>query len=433
MDTQVDKELLIRLRQEGAVRVCEKLGADAVVGTQYDNVQYFTDLRRFFVYGWEPNSIAIINREQGVKLLDPGAFVAPGPHWQNEGAALKAETGWDHFTIFNANLIGERYAGWTKGALKELGVTKGKVGIDRVSWLILEAFKSAMPEIEFVNAEEALLLERAVKNEEEKKLMRHAGWIASEGVKAGIEAVRPGVTEYEIYGAFMGRMYELGSEGDGFYPFLTTGPVTEGALYPTNRVLEEGDPAVLDMGPIYEGYNGDCMRTGFAGEPTEAFKELYRVNYEAMYAGIDTIKPGIHISEVDAAVRQDRPGLRLRRRPFRHRARHRPQLLRAARVHEGGRGRQPPRPRARARNVLHARAALLQDAGRQDLHSGRARGDGHGDGGRRRGVDERAVHGGMPGGDGQVARNRPERREDDDDSQERVSRPTPRSSFPPTR
>jgi methionine aminopeptidase len=102
----------------------------------------------------------------------------------------------------------------------------------------------------------------------------------------------------------MGRMYELGSEGDGFYPFLTTGPVKEGALYPTNRILEAGEPLVLDMGPIHEGYNGDCMRTGFAGEPTDEFKERYRLNYESMYAGIETIKPGIHISEVDAAVRK---------------------------------------------------------------------------------------------------------------------------------
>jgi Xaa-Pro aminopeptidase len=303
MQEQVDKEKLTRLRQEGAVRVCNKLDVDALVGTQYDNVQYFTDLRRFFVYGWEPNSIAIVSREQGVKLLDPGAFVAPGPHWQNEGAALREETGWDHFTIFNANLIAERYADWTKGALADLGVNEGRVGIDRVSWVILEAFKSAMPGIEFVNAEEALLLERAVKNDEEQKLMRHAAWIASEGVRAGLEAIRVGATEYEIYGAFMGRMYALGSEGDGFYPFLTSGPVAEGALYPTNRELQEGDPVVLDMGPIYEGYNGDCMRTGFAGDPSEEFKELYRVNYEAMYAGIDAIKPGVRISEVDAAVR----------------------------------------------------------------------------------------------------------------------------------
>jgi len=300
----VNHERLIELRREGAIRVCNKLGVDAVIATQHDNVQYVADVRRFFVYGWEPNSLAIITREGAVKSIDCGLFVAPGPHWADEGAALKKETGWDHFSIFNANLIGERYAGWLASALKEVGVTRGKVGIDRAPWIVLEAFKSALPGLSFVNAEEALLLERAVKNEEEKKLMRYAGWIAAEGAEAGVAAVHPGATEYEIYGAFMGRLYELGSEGDGFYPFLTSGPVTEGALYPTNRALKEGDPVVLDMGPIFGGYNGDCMRTGFAGEPTQEFKELYRVNYESMYAGIETIKPGIHISEVDAAVRR---------------------------------------------------------------------------------------------------------------------------------
>src|SRR6266536_2131760 len=189
----VNKDLLIKLRQEGAVRVCEKLGVDALIGTQHDNVQYITDLRRFFVYGWEPNAIAVISKEGGVKLVDCGAHVAPGPHWANEGAWLKEQTGWDHFSIFNSSLIAGHYADWVKSNLAELGVTRGKVGVDRVSWIILEAFRSAMPGIEFVDAEHALLLERAVKNEEEQKLMRHAAWIASEGVKAGVEAIRPGV------------------------------------------------------------------------------------------------------------------------------------------------------------------------------------------------------------------------------------------------
>jgi Xaa-Pro dipeptidase len=300
----VNHEKLIQLRREGALRVCAKIGADALLATQHDNVQYIADVRRFFVYGWEPNSLAIITREGAVKSVDCGYHVAPGPHWANDGAWLEQETGWDHFSIFNANLIGPRYAEWAKRALEELGLTRGTVGVDRLSFIILDAFRSAMPDIEFVNAEEALLLERAVKNEEERKLMRKAGVVASEGVQAGLDALAPGVTEYEVYGAFMGRLYELGSEGDGFYPFLTSGPVTEGALYPTNRVLQEGDAIVMDMGPIVEGYNGDCMRTGFIGEPTEAFKELYRVNYEAMYAGIEAIQPGIRISEVDAAVRR---------------------------------------------------------------------------------------------------------------------------------
>jgi Xaa-Pro dipeptidase len=301
---EVNHDRLIKLRQEGALRVCERLGADALLATQHDNVQYIADVRRFFVYGWEPNSMAVITREGAVRSVDCGMHVAPGPHWANDGAWLKEQTGWDHYSIFNASLIHERYANWARDVLRDLGVTRGKVGVDRVSWLILEAFRSAMPGIEFVNAEEPLLFERIVKNEEERKVMRKAAWVASEGVQAGLDALAPGVTEYEVYGAFMGRMYELGSEGDGFYPFLSSGEVTEGALYPTNRALQEGDAIVMDMGPIVGGYNGDCMRTGFVGEPTPEFKELYRLNYEAMYAGIEATRPGVHISEVDAAVRR---------------------------------------------------------------------------------------------------------------------------------
>src|SRR3972149_9383154 len=141
----VNKERLIKVRQEGAVRVCKQIGAEALIATQHDNVQYITDVRRFFVYGWEPNALAIINKEGGVKLLECGQHVAPGPHWANEGAWLKQETGWDHFTIFNSSLVAEQYADWAKGALRSLGVTRGKVGVDRVSWIILKAFWEAMP------------------------------------------------------------------------------------------------------------------------------------------------------------------------------------------------------------------------------------------------------------------------------------------------
>src|SRR5688500_2884788 len=109
---EVDHERLIQLRQEGALRVCERLGVDALVATQHDNVQYIADVRRFFVYGWEPNSLALINREGEVRSVDCGLHVAPGPQWADGGSWLKEQTGWDHFSIFNASLIHERYASW---------------------------------------------------------------------------------------------------------------------------------------------------------------------------------------------------------------------------------------------------------------------------------------------------------------------------------
>ena len=35
---EVNHERLIQLRREGALRVCEKIGADALLATQHDNV-----------------------------------------------------------------------------------------------------------------------------------------------------------------------------------------------------------------------------------------------------------------------------------------------------------------------------------------------------------------------------------------------------------
>ncbi|MEA2333039.1 MAG: Xaa-Pro dipeptidase [Thermoleophilaceae bacterium] len=303
MNVAVDTELLIAQRQQAAVRACERLDAAALIGTQYDNVQYITDQRRFFIYGWEPNSLAVITREGASKLLAGGDYFSPGSAWEDDGAALQERDGWNHYTIFNAGMVAEKWAEWARAALAEVGVQNGRVGIDRVSWDVFEAFREAMPDVEFVRAEEELQRQRAVKNAEEQKLMRQSAWVASQALAAGMEAVRPGVTENEIAAAFMGRMYELGSEGNAFSPFLTSGPVREGGMFATNRTIEEGDPVIMDLGPIFGGYHGDCMRTAIAGEPTKDFEELHRVNYEAMYAGIEKMRPGARCSEVDTAVR----------------------------------------------------------------------------------------------------------------------------------
>jgi Xaa-Pro aminopeptidase len=300
----VDTELLIAERQRAAVGACERLEVVALIGTQYDNVQYITDQRRFFIYGWEPNSLAVITREGATKLLAGGDYFSPGRAWEDDGAALLERDGWNHYSIFNAGMVGELWADWAKNTLAELGVTGGRVGIDRVSWEVFEAFRAAMPDVEFVQAEEELQRSRAVKNSEEQKLMKRSAWIASQALAAGMAAVQPGATENEVSAAFMGRMYELGSEGNAFSPFLTSGPVREGGMFATNRTMEEGDPVIMDLGPIIGGYHGDCMRTFVAGEPTKDFEELHRVNYDAMYAGIEKMRPGVRSSEVDTAVRE---------------------------------------------------------------------------------------------------------------------------------
>lgn len=293
----VNYDRLRKERVDKAREVVRELDVEALVATTIENVRYITDKRAFFVLGWMPNSIAVLPRDGDPKFIHADDFVAPGPLWERNGQAIRDRYWIDHYTVWPAAIAKDIWATWLKKCLEEIGVKKGRVGLDQAPWQWHQEFKRKLPDVEFVDAEEAMLYKRAVKTQDEIELLKKAGWVASKGVEAGLNAIKPGVREYEVYAAFMGELYRHGSEGDGFWPFLTSGPCVEGALYPTNRKLEEGDPVILDMGPVIEGYNGDCMRCGYVGKPTEEFKDLYKATYDVMYAVVNAAKPGAKASD----------------------------------------------------------------------------------------------------------------------------------------
>ena len=301
--TDIDRDRLLSFRQDGAHQVMERLNLDVLVATTFDNVRYITDRRPFYVTGWMPNAIAVLPRQGEPVVLHPDEFVAPSPWWANDGSALQESFGWNHFTIFNPALVSEIYADWLDWAFAQIGVTRGRVGLDSAPWQWYATFTEKFPQLELVDVEEALLRQRAVKCPEEITLLRDAAVVSSTAVMKGLAAATEGAQELDIYGAAMGASYGEGSEGDAFYPFMTCGPVQGGALYPVGRELRPGDPVILDLGPILDGYMGDCMRTEYVGEPTAAFQDLYRTVYDCMYAGIKATKPGVKTSQVDAAVR----------------------------------------------------------------------------------------------------------------------------------
>jgi Xaa-Pro aminopeptidase len=61
---------------------------------------------------------------------------------------------------------------------------------------------------------------------------------------------------------------------------------------------------ILDFGCVYNGYTGDFARTTVVGEATPRQKDIYRVAYESLQAGIDAVKPGIMCSQLDHVMRQ---------------------------------------------------------------------------------------------------------------------------------
>jgi len=300
----VDYDRLRKERVEKTRNVMRQLNLDAFIATTFENVRYVTDRRPFFVVGWMPNSIAVLPKDGDPLYLHPDEFVAQGPAWQNDGVALKEKYYVDHLQVWPAPIARDIFAKWLTKTLTKLGITRGRIGLDMAPWQWYDEFKKGLPDATIVDAEEAILYERAVKTQDEVALIKKACRVASKGVEAGLKALKPGVREYDVYAAFMGELYRNGSEGDGFWPFLTSGPCVEGALYPTNRKLKKGDAAIIDNGPIIEGYNGDCMRTGFAGKPPKEFKDLYKAVYDAMYGVVNAARPGAMTSELSAASRK---------------------------------------------------------------------------------------------------------------------------------
>ena len=71
---------------------------------------------------------------------------------------------------------------------------------------------------------------------------------------------------------------------------------------PNEKVLKDGDCLNIDVTVIKDGYHGDTSRMFFIGEMSVLAKRLAQVCYEAMWLGIDQIKPGARLGDIGHAI-----------------------------------------------------------------------------------------------------------------------------------
>jgi len=88
----------------------------------------------------------------------------------------------------------------------------------------------------------------SIKSDFEKDLIRKAAWICDEGIKAGIDHVKPGVKEYEVVAAISKRVIELGCEsqliGIGSAPPNKPAYITV-SFDRMNREIKENDAVTI--------------------------------------------------------------------------------------------------------------------------------------------------------------------------------------------
>lgn len=73
---------------------------------------------------------------------------------------------------------------------------------------------------------------------------------------------------------------------------------------PGDKKLKNGDVINIDITVIKDGYHGDTSRMFIVGEGSLAAKRLCQITYEAMWIGIEQIKPGATLGDVGYAIQK---------------------------------------------------------------------------------------------------------------------------------
>ncbi|VWX35811.1 methionine aminopeptidase [Limnobacter sp. 130] len=73
---------------------------------------------------------------------------------------------------------------------------------------------------------------------------------------------------------------------------------------PGPKKLKNGDIINIDITVIKEGYHGDTSRMFIVGEGSLAARRLCEITFEAMWIGIEQVKPGATLGDVGAAIQK---------------------------------------------------------------------------------------------------------------------------------
>lgn len=296
------------MTDERALRVAQaarNVGADWALLSSPDGVMYATQHSGIIEWGPSPftggPNLAFVSAN--------GADVIALVVNSLEEAAAQ-ESGADRVFGYVGIALGERrpvedrYREAVAAAVRELGVG-GTVAVEAASLTQLAGELLAAAGVKTVPIDRELDRARATKIPAEIERLRACAHLTDLGQQAVLTAARPGRTELEIWADVRLAMEAGAGERVPVSGDLTSGVANTGAIsgWPTNRVVQEGEPILCDLGPRFQGYWGDSCNAIFTGEPDERFLKLHRTTQQSIEVIRETLRPGISAGEFDRGVR----------------------------------------------------------------------------------------------------------------------------------
>jgi len=283
------------IKQEKLQKALENSGFDAFLFCKAEAVRWCTD---FYVKGFRP-------------FLEPEyvALVVKG-----KPPVVGYISGSDDLRIqFKSDVQDARrlphVSKWHEVIAKMLadyGVSRGRIATDIMPHMVYTGLSKACPDLEIGDVTPVWLQLTAVKHPIEIDLIRNSLRIADLGALAAIDAIRPGVTEHSVSAAAVATMRRAGSEFEPFIPLIASG--ANASMFEriaTEKVIQEGEMVILDIGAVVKGYTADLGRTVLCGgEPTAKQRAIYQATHLALQEAKKMIRPGVTGKAIDARARE---------------------------------------------------------------------------------------------------------------------------------
>ena len=157
----------------------------------------------------------------------------------------------------------------------------------------------------FVEAGEILSNLRMIKDNEEIASIKRACEITDKCFDMLKDYIKPGLTEKQIAKKIR-KYFNENAEGEAFETIVASGEnSSKPHSIPSDRVIEEKDIVLIDMGCKIDGYSSDMTRTVFVGEPTSEQKKIYDLVLKNQEQVLKQIVEGANIKTITKGLESD--------------------------------------------------------------------------------------------------------------------------------
>jgi Xaa-Pro dipeptidase len=263
------------------------------------NIRYATDTSNMQVWTGR-------NPTRYVVLFAHGPIVAYEFHncehvWNDVAIQvdIRGATCWNYFNAGpEAPSRARQWAREIADLLREHGVSKSAIAVDRLDPEGTHALRAEG--IELVDGQALMEQARAVKSEDELVVMKAAIAVCEQGIERMHAALRPGMTEQELWAHLHYENIRLGGE------WIETRLLASGTR--TNPWMQECSPRIMQQGELIAfdtdlvgpyGYCADISRTWTVGhvKPTDEQRRLYNAAHDQLQTNMALIKPGMSFRE----------------------------------------------------------------------------------------------------------------------------------------